>query len=148
MDKLADVSAEGLRTALSNVESAKAAKRLMVALDYKDDVSVAVLAERYGIPRSTLYYWLDRFEEQSIADAIEDEPRPGRPPRLTDSARESLQADLSEDPAVHGYGGSDDSTDREWTPELVRSHVEREYGVSYSLGHIRRLLREFDGSSI
>lgn len=138
MDKLADVSADALRTALTDVESAKAAKRLMVALDYKDDVSVTDLTDRYGIPRSTLYYWLDRFEEQSIANAIEDEPRPGRPPRLTDDARETLQADLDADPTEHGY---DDET---WTPELVQAHIEREYGVSYSTGHVRRLLREFD----
>ncbi|SDN18884.1 Transposase [Halogranum gelatinilyticum] len=138
MDKLADVSADALRTALGDVESAKAAKRLMVALDYKDDVSVDVLTERYGIPRSTLYYWLDRFEERSIADAIEDEPRPGRPPRLTEAARETLRSDLADDPAAHGYDAD------EWTPELVQTHVEREYGVSYSTGHVRRLLREFE----
>lgn len=138
MDKLADVSADALRTALGDVESAKAAKRLMVALDYKDDVSVDDLTERYGIPRSTLYYWLDRFEESSIEDAIEDEPRPGRPPRLTDTARETLQTDLTDTPVSHGY-----DTD-EWTPELVQSHIEREYGVAYSTGHVRRLLREFD----
>lgn len=146
MDKLEDVSTDELRTALRNVESAKAAKRLMVALDYKDDASVAVLAERYGIPRSTLYYWLDRFEEQSIADAIEDEPRPGRPPRLTDAARASLQADLAESPSAHGY--DDSAEDDEWTPERVQTHVEREYGVSYSLGHIRRLLREFESEGV
>lgn len=138
MDKLADVSADALRAALADVESAKAAKRLMVALDYKDDVSVAVLAGRYGVPRSTLYYWLDRFEEQSIEDAIEDEQRPGRPPQLTDTAREELQTDLADDPSDHGY---DEST---WTPELVQTHIEQTYGVSYSTGHVRRLLREFD----
>lgn len=138
MDKLADVDADALRRALEDVESAKAAKRLMVALDYKDDVSVAALTDRYGIPRSTLYYWLDRFEEQSLADAIEDEPRPGRPPRLTDTARESLQTDLATDPTTQGYD------EEAWTPELVQRHIEREYGVSYSTGHVRRLLREFD----
>jgi transposase len=138
MDKLADVSADALRSALEDVESAKAAKRLMVALDYKDDVSVAVLTDRYGIPRSTLYYWLDRFEEQSLADAIEDEPRPGRPPRLTDAARESLRTDLAADPTTQGYA------EEAWSPELVQQHIEREYGVSYSTGHVRRLLREFD----
>lgn len=138
MDKLAEVSADDLRAALADVESAKAAKRLMVALDYKDDVAVATLADRYGVPRSTLYYWLDRFEEQSIADAVEDEQRPGRPPRLTDAARATLQTDLADDPSDHGYDAET------WTPELVQRHIEREYGVSYSTGHVRRLLREFD----
>ena len=140
MDKLADVSADALREALDTVESAKAAKRLVVALDYKDDVPVSALSERYGIPRSTLYYWLGRFEDRSIADAIEDEPRPGRPPQLTDTARTELQANLDDDPADHGYDADT------WSPELVQTHIEREHGVSYSTGHVRRLLREFDAT--
>lgn len=136
MNKLDAVDAGDLRAALGDVESAKAAKRLMIALAYKADVPVSELATRYGIPRSTVYYWLDRFEDASIADAIEDEPRPGRPPRLTTDARDRLRADLDERPTAHGFDAD------EWTPELVTAHIERAYNVSYSTGHVRRLLRE------
>ena len=136
MNKLDEVGADDLRRALSTVESAKAAKRLMVALAYKDGVSVSVLARRYDIPRSTLYYWLDRFEEQSIDDAIEDEPRPGRPPKLSESGRRRLRSALDRTPAEFGYGADS------WTPSLVTSYVEEAFGVSYSEGHVRRLMRE------
>lgn len=136
MTKLDDVDADELREFLSSVESAKAAKRLVVALSYKDGVSVSRMANRYGIPRSTLYYWLDRFEDHPIPDAIEDETRPGRPPKLAPDQRETLDSHLSEPPTVHGY----DET--EWTPPLVRRHIERTFGVSYSDGHVRRLLRD------
>jgi len=136
MDKLADVDVAALREALDEVESAKAAKRLMVALDYKDGTPVSTLATRYDIPRSTLYYWLDRFENQSIEDAVEDEPRPGRPPKLDDEARESLWEALDDEPMDHGFDAE------EWTPPLVQSHIEREFAVVYSEGHVRRLLRE------
>jgi transposase len=136
MNKLEDVDAGALRDALGKASSAKAAKRLMIALAYADSVRVETLSERYDIPRATVYSWLDRFEHQSISEAIEDESRPGRPSRLTASQRERLSDDLAGSPAELGYDAS------EWTPERAQYHIEQTYGVTYSLGHVRRLLRE------
>ncbi len=59
-------------TLLGEASSAKAAKRLMIALAYADGVRVETLSERYDIPRATVYSWLDRFEHHSINDALED----------------------------------------------------------------------------
>lgn len=136
MVKLDDVDPDELRRTLADADSAKEAKRLVVALDYLDDVPVSVLAERYGIPRSTLYYWLDRFETEPVEEAIVDEDRPGRPRKLDDDDRRRLRGHLDTTPEEHGYDA------REWTPELVRDHVEHTFGVSYSVGHVRRLLRD------
>jgi transposase len=136
MDKLADVDADALREWLDRVEGAKAAKRLMVALAYKDGVAVEAMSRRYGVPRSTLYYWLDRFETAPIAEAIEDEDRPGRPSKLDDDQRRELVAHLDDHPSQHGHDAD------EWTPDLVRDHIEAAFGVSYSTGHVRRLVRE------
>lgn len=140
MVKLDDVDPDELRRTLADVDSAKEAKRLVVALDYLDGVPVSVLAERYGIPRSTLYYWLDRFESEPVEEAITDEDRPGRPRKLDDEDRNRLRDHLDTRPEVHDYDAD------EWTPELVRDHVERAFGVSYSVGHVRRLLRELQSS--
>lgn len=136
MGKLDDVSGDALRTHLDEADGSKAAKRLMVALSYKDGVTVETMSRRYGIPASTIYYWLDRFVEGSIEDAITDEPRPGRPPALDDTERVELAETLAADPDAAGYDAP------EWTPDLVRTHVSERYGVSYSLGHVRRLMRE------
>lgn len=136
MNKLGDVDAGALRDALGKATSAKAAKRLMIALAYTDGVRVETLSVRYDIPRATVYSWLDRFEQQSINEAVKDESRPGRPPKLTASQRERLSTDLAEVPAELGYNAS------EWTPELAQYHIEQTYDVTYSLGHVRRLFRE------
>ena len=136
MDKLADVDTEALQAALADASDPKAVKRLMIALAYADGVSVETVSSRYDIPRATVYSWLDRFEQQSIPEAIEDEPRPGRPAELDAQQRRQLAADLASSPAELGY----DSL--EWTPERAQEHIERTYGVDYSLGHVRRLLRE------
>jgi transposase len=136
MNKLADVDTDALQATLDAAESPKAAKRLMTALAYADGVRVKTLSERYDIPRATVYSWLDRFEQQSIAEAITDESRPGRPSKLEPSQRERLFNELVEAPIELGYDTS------EWTPELSQSHIEQTYGVTYLLGHVRRLLRE------
>jgi transposase len=140
MNKLEDVDAGALRDALGEASSAKAAKRLMIALAYADGVRVETLSERYEIPRATVYSWLDRFEHQSISDAIEDESRTGRPAKLDAAQRKRLSNDLAESPTELGYETS------EWTPERAQHHIEQTYGVSYSLGHVRRLLRELPTS--
>ena len=135
MDKLEGVSGATLREKLDSVEGAKATKRLMVAIAYKDGVPVSTLSERYDIPKSTLYYWLDRLAEKPLNAAVADEDRPGRPSELAGPDRRSLFSAVDETPAEYGY---DESA---WTPELVQQHIEREFGVSYSVGHVRRLLR-------
>ena len=136
MNKLEDVDPAALRDALTDASGAKAAKRLMIAIAYADGVRVDTLSERYGIPRATVYSWLDRFEQEPVEEAIEDESRPGRPPKLSDSQREQLLADLAQSPTEFGYETT------EWSPKLVKNHVEQVYETSYSLGHIRRLLKK------
>jgi transposase len=45
---------------------------------------------------------------------------------------------IADSPESYGFDASS------WTPELVQQLIEREYGVSYSLGHVRRLVRDAD----
>lgn len=135
---------KGRRTSggLKTVSTGKAAKRLMTVLAYKDGVAVATLSERYAIQQSTVYFWLDRFEEMPIDEAIKDGDRPGRPPELSTEERDELRTDLNRSPQAFGFA------DASWTTEIVRDHVAEKYGVEYSYGHIRRLLRSLtDGSA-
>ncbi|MCH7661236.1 MAG: helix-turn-helix domain-containing protein [Euryarchaeota archaeon] len=136
MDKLDGISACDLRRALDGTRDHKAVRRLMIALAYKDGDSVDRLSTLYGIPKSTIYYWFDRFEKRGIEEALEDEARPGRPRKLADRERDALIEDLASSPTEFDYDA------REWTPELLQAHIRRIYGVEYSIGHIRRLLRE------
>ena len=136
MGDLDGVTASELRDALERTGDPKAVKRLMVALAYLDGVPVETLVDRYGFAQSTVYSWLDRFEERSLNDALHDESRPGRPPKLPVDERETLADQLREPPEAVGYDAPT------WTPELLREHVDREFGVRYSVGHARRLLAE------
>ena len=139
MNKLDETDTDALREALAEATDPKAVKRLMIALAYDGGVPVDVLSERYGIARSTVYSWLDRFETHPIADAIHDEQRPGRPTRLDTDEQRRLAEALGRPPTDFGFEADS------WTPELVREHVQQEYDVSYSLGHVRRLFRQLSG---
>jgi transposase len=136
MNKLEAVDTGALREELRKAPTAKAVKRLMIALAYADSVRVETLSDRYDIPRATVYSWLDRFEHQPISEAIEDDSRPGRPSKLSASQCAQLLDDLKESPAELGYDAP------RLSPKLAQHHIEREYDVTYSLGHVRRLLRE------
>lgn len=115
MRKLEGISTERLRTALDDADEAKAATRLVVALAYKDGVHVETLVERYGIPQSTIDDWLDRLENQPLADALRDEPRPGRPPKLSAEQRVEVETWLDGSPRDVGYDSE------EWTAEPCTS---------------------------
>lgn len=92
------ISTEHLRTAFNDADEATAATRLMVALIYTDGVPVTTLAERYGSPQYTIYDWLDRPGSRPIADALQDEPRPGRPPKLSSEQRAEVETWMDNSP--------------------------------------------------
>jgi hypothetical protein len=84
MTKLAD---DNLQEPLSDVSTGKIVKRLVITFAYKDGVAV-VLRDRYVIPRSAVYYWLDCFDQLPIDEPTQDEEWLGRPPALTRSKYE------------------------------------------------------------
>lgn len=141
MGKIGGVDVDELRERFANAGDPKAVRRLAIALAYEDGVRVETLSRRYGVPRSTIYYWLDRFESRSLEDALEDDPRSGRPGKLTPEQRRELEAALRDRPTDHGHDAD------EWTSALVRQHIASTYGVEYSAGHVRRLLRQELGTS-
>jgi transposase len=136
MGKLDGISMADLQAELQRADGPKGVIRLMVAIAYKDSVDVATLSDRYDIPESTIYYWLDRFEERPLEEALSDGSSPGRPPKLSAAQRATLERWLQQSP------GEQDLDAKVWTPELVRRLIATEFGVDYSLGHVRRLLRE------
>lgn len=142
MRKLRTVDEEALKSAFQSARHPKAVKRLMVAIAYLDGVSVDALSARYGIPRSTIYTWLDRFETESIEKAVQDGRRSGRPAELEPREFVQLASDIADGPRAHGF------SDTEWTANLLQTHISAVYGVDYSEGHVRRLLRQLGPESV
>jgi len=135
MPHLESISIGTLRSELRRADSAKAAQRLMITIAYKDGVSQTELARRYGYARKTIYNWLTRLERSPLPEGLEDDPRPGRPPRLDETDRRRLADHLRGESSAFGYDAS------EWTPELVRRHVAETFDVRYTVRSAGRLLK-------
>lgn len=141
MMKLRNVDEDALYRAYREASDGKAVKRLTMAIAYLDGVPVATLSDRYEIPESTIYAWLDRFEVESIEAALQDDTGPGRPPELEPHEFVQLASDIADGPPSHGFDAD------EWTATLLQAHISAAYGVDYSEGHARRLLRQLGPDS-
>lgn len=136
MVRLEDISKEDLWQLLDDIDGSVPTQRVLAAIATKQGDSTSRLADRHNVSQQTIRNWLDRFENRSLEDAPFDNPRAGRPRKLTEEEQDRLLAELNESPEAVGF-------DRQvWFPRLVYHHLQSEYGVEYSLRHIRRLMRE------
>lgn len=141
-EKIPDISVERLQEQLAREkDDAKAVKRLFVAIEYKKGRSPAEIEERYGIPRQTVYNWLDRFEAGTVHKTIYDEHRSGRSRKLNDKNLSILENLLEEGAESHGFIG------QIWTGQRVAGVVEQEFGVSISERTALRYLKELGWSN-
>ncbi|MEO6629019.1 MAG: helix-turn-helix domain-containing protein, partial [Aquihabitans sp.] len=60
-------------------------ERARIVLAVADGAGTSGAARQLGVSRPTVIKWRDRFAEHGLA-GLEDEPRPGRPKRVDDSA--------------------------------------------------------------
>ncbi|WP_338727477.1 helix-turn-helix domain-containing protein [Haladaptatus sp. DJG-WS-42] len=136
MEHLDRISMADLHRALEEVEGKKPTQRLLAAIAYKNGVTQTELADWYGVERRTIYAWLKRLEHGSLTDAVTDEHRSGRPRKLTDDQRVTLERALQATPATAGYDAG------EWTPPLVQQFIEDSFDVAYSIPSCRRFMNE------
>lgn len=136
MGRFNHLTLEELYDELEEIDKRVPAQRVLVAIGHKLGDANKDLAPRHNVSRKTIRNWLDRFEEQPVEQAPYDAPRSGRPAKLTDQERERFFEHLRQSPAEFGYES------QAWSPVLVHDHLETEFGVKYTLVHIRRLMHE------
>ena len=103
MARFENVSVDEIESALNTAETKQEAKRLMVAILYKRGPSVPMIAEWYDMRDDTIYNWFDRLEARPIQDAITDDPRSGRPPKLDEEAFETFESAVNQPPVESGF---------------------------------------------
>ena len=84
----------------------------------------------------TLHAWLKAVEEHGIF-ALQDDPHPGRPSRLTPEIKMILRRDLAEDPRGMGYESPC------WTGKLLQSHLKKRYRIDMKIRRCQALLKTF-----
>ena len=77
---------------------------------------------------------MKRAREQGV-EGLRHKPPPGATPRLNVDQRARITELLAQGAQAHGFRGE------AWTCERVAIVIRREFGVSYHLAHVSRLLK-------
>ena len=136
MEHLRGITVEDLQRALDSVDDKKPTMRLIAAIAYKNGVTQSELAAWFDVERKTIYNWLSRFEEGDIESAITDDPRAGRPRKLSDDQLSELATILQNPPTAAGYDAP------AWTTDLVRTLIRDQFEIDYSPPSCRRLMAD------
>ena len=91
------------------------------------------IAQRIGAGRRSVRRWKSAFLKEGIS-AIRAKPATGRPPRLDQRAKKTLEAALLRGARAAGY-----ATDL-WTCPRVGQVIHKTFGIRYHVDHIGRLL--------
>lgn len=113
--------------------------RLMALSHIKNGANRTQTAKYLQVSRRMVNEWVKRFNEEGL-DGLKEKPRSGRPRALSTEQLKKLKAYV-ESHAIKPDGGRLKGT-------LVIAYVEQEFGVSYSLTNIYRLLHQLGFSWI
>lgn len=113
--------------------------RLMALSHIKNGANRTQTAKYLQVSRRMVNEWVKRFNEEGL-DGLKEKPRSGRPRALSTEQLKKLKAYV-ESHAIKPNGGRLKGT-------LVIAYVEQEFGVSYSLTNIYRLLHQLGFSWI
>src|SRR5919107_1595901 len=80
-----------LRALARRERDGRVAARLLALANALDGMGRAEAARAAGMDRQTLRGWVIRFNAEGVA-GLRDQPRPGRPPRLTEGEQATLKA--------------------------------------------------------
>lgn len=116
--------------------SARAIKRANILLLLHEGDSPTEAADRAGVSLATVYNVKNRYRKQTreVSKVIEDQPRPGQPPKITPQVEAHITA-LACSKAPEGR--------REWTLRLLADKVV-ELGYVDELSHeaVRKCLKK------
>jgi transposase len=120
---------------MTRQEVGRVALRAQMVLLSARGFTVPEIVKIHNASETTIYEWFDRFDDQG-PPGLYDQPRSGRPPKMTDEAKETLEDLLDDPPTCQGY------TFTTWTVALLREHLEQVLGLQVCDDTIRRTLHQ------
>src|SRR3954462_2949832 len=117
----------------------RVSSRLLALANTLDGMSRDAAARAAGMGRQTLRDRVHRYDAEGV-EGLRDRPRPGRPCALDEGRQAALKGLVLRGPKPERDGCV------AWRARDLRGLVERRFGVRYSEGVVRRLLRGLDPS--
>jgi transposase len=109
--------------ARSRTEPACRVERARILLAYREDPSTYAVGEAIGVTHQTVQRCLRRAVAFGVIEALDDSPRPGKPPEITDAARAWVVSLACRKARDLGY------PHELWTTRLLARHI-REHAVT------------------
>lgn len=121
-----------LERALRHARDARLFRRLLAVKLLAEGLSAGEVSRLCGISRWMVYRWLERYLLLRRVEALEDEPRSGRPRTAPALTGEMLAEEVRKNPHEEGYATNG------WTVPLLAAHLHRRYGIEVSERTLRR----------
>ena len=132
-----DIEAAELRRLARRERDGRVSARLLVLANALEGMSREAAARAAGMDRQTLRDWVVRFNAEGTA-GLRDQPRPGRPTRMTEGQQAAFKAIVLRGPAPERDGVS------AWRIADLCRIAEERLGVVYQEGGMLRLVKALD----
>jgi transposase len=120
---------------MTRQEIGRVAQRAQMILLSAQRRTVPEIAAIFAVKYKTVRKWMRRFNTQGPA-GLYDEPRSGRPPKLTDNVRDRLIEMVQQDPERSGYLATF------WTVAMLTLALAEQVRVHLSISAIRQALNQ------
>lgn len=124
-----------LRQLYRRTNSADVRSRCQMILLSGQGHNAAEIARLTFFDQDTVLFWFDRYEADGV-DGLQDRPRSGRPPKMTQSGRDDLRQATEQDPRDIGHSFS------LWTCSNLAQHLALKGHLRVAGETIRRHLRD------
>lgn len=98
--------------------------------------SQSQIAEAVGVTDGAVSQWFKKAREQGPEEGLKDHPASGPSRRLSENQLARLSELLEQGAEAYGFVGE------RWTGRRVGKVIKREFGVSYSIRQVQRMLKE------
>ena len=110
------------------------ARMVLLSIRHK---KVPEIADIFEVSRATVRFWLHRFNQLGPS-GLYDEPRSGRPRKITQEVKDTIQQIMQTSPEQEGFQATF------WTVAMVVSALTMKVKGQFSLSAIRRVLHQID----
>ena len=110
-------------------------RELIIKLHFVDKKKTREIGELLGTSKSKVSYWICKYKKGL---SLEDEPRSGRPSKLTKEELNELKKILQKKPSKKRFGGQSMG----WTTKMVAQYIKDKYNISYTQRNVIKILHK------
>jgi len=124
-----------LKELKKNSPSVKVHKRACVILLSADGLSAEKISKLVGYSIQSVWAIRMRWRQLGLS-GLEDLPRPGRPPKVTDKYMRQLKYCVSQDPEKFGY------IFKTWSTARLAEYLKKQTNISITADYVGQLLKK------